>query len=108
MAAVQRKQRELAVLRLLGLGTAALLLFVVLQALYSGLLAVLLATLLYLLAEQGLNRLFMQVPGEYAAHLLPMHYLVALLAVLLASTAAAALGGWRVARIDASQGIRDV
>ncbi|MDO7901464.1 FtsX-like permease family protein [Pseudomonas sp. K1(2024)] len=108
VAAVQRKQRELAVLRLLGLGTAALLLFVVLQALYSGLLAVLLATLLYLLAEQGLNRLFMQVPGEYAAHLLPMHYLVALLAVLSASTAAAVLGGWRVARIDASQGIRDV
>lgn len=108
VAAVERKQRELAVLRLLGFGTAALLLFVVLQALYSGLLAAGLAALLYALAEHGLNRLFMQVPGEYAAHLLPMHYLVALLAVLSASTAAAALGGWRVARIDASQGIRDV
>jgi len=50
----------------------------------------------------------MQVPGEFASHLLPMHYLVALCAVLLASTAAAALGGWRVARIEACQGIRDV
>ncbi|MBJ9977398.1 ABC transporter permease [Pseudomonas sp. S75] len=108
VAAVERKQRELAVLRLLGLGTAALLLFVVLQALYSGLLAAALAALLYLLAEQGLNRVFMQVPGEYAAQLLPVHYVVALLSVLLASTTAAALGGWRVARIDASQGIRDV
>ncbi|QXI38778.1 FtsX-like permease family protein [Pseudomonas xantholysinigenes] len=108
VAAVERKQRELAVLRLLGFGTAALLLFVMLQALYSGLFAAALAGLLYLLAEHGLNRLFMQVPGEFASHLLPMHYLVALCAVLLASTAAAALGGWRVARIEACQGIRDV
>ncbi|MDF0729336.1 ABC transporter permease [Pseudomonas entomophila] len=108
VAAVERKQRELAVLRLLGFGSAALLLFVVLQALYSGLLAAALAALLYALAEQGLNRLFMQVPGEYASQLLPSHYFVALLGVLLASTGAAALGGWRVARIDASQGIRDV
>lgn len=108
VAAVERKQRELAVLRLLGLGTAALLLFVVLQALYSGVLAAALAAVLYLLAEHGLNRLFMQVPGEYASHLLPLHYLVALLAVLLASAAAAALGGWRVARIDTCEGIRDV
>ncbi|WP_462402535.1 FtsX-like permease family protein [Pseudomonas sp. Marseille-QA0332] len=108
LAAVERKQRELAVLRLLGFGTAALLGFVILQALYSGLLAAALAALLYLSAEYGLNRLFMQVPGEFASHLLPAHYLVALGAVLLASGGAAALGGWRVSRIDASQGIRDV
>lgn len=108
LAAVERKRRELSVLRLLGLGTAALLLFVVLQALYSGALAALLGGLLYALAERGLNHLFMQVPGEYASRLLPMHYLVALAGVLLASAGAAALGGWRVARIDASEGIRDV
>lgn len=108
VAAVERKQRELAVLRLLGFGSAALLLFVMLQALYSGVIAAAVAGLLYLLAEHGLNRLFMQVPGEYASRLLPLHYLVALAAVLLASSAAAALGGWRVSRIDAAQGIRDV
>ncbi|HKS12541.1 MAG TPA: FtsX-like permease family protein [Pseudomonas sp.] len=108
VAAVERKQRELSVLRLLGLGTGALLLFVVLQALFSGVLGAAFAALLYALAEQGLNRLFMQVPGEYASHLLPLHYFIALLAVLLASTLAAALGGWRVARIDACEGIRDV
>ncbi|QXH51840.1 ABC transporter permease [Pseudomonas fakonensis] len=108
VAAVERKQRELAVLRLLGFGSAALLLFVMVQALYSGLLAAAVAGLLYLLAEHGLNRLFMQVPGEFASRLLPVHYLVALGAVLLASTTAAALGGWRVSRIDAAQGIRDV
>ena len=108
LAAVERKQRELAVLRLLGFGSGALLLFLILQALYSGLFASVLSALLYRLAEGGLNHLFVQVPGDYASRLLPEHYLVALGAVLLASALAAALGGVRVARIDASQGIRDV
>ena len=108
LAAVERKQRELAVLRLLGFGSGALLLFLIIQALYSGLFASVLSALLYRLAEGGLNHLFGQVPGDYASRLLPEHYLVALGAVLLASALAAALGGMRVARIDASQGIRDV
>lgn len=108
LAAVERKRRDLSVLRLLGFSTGALLLFVVLQALYSGAIAALLGAGLYGLAEQGLNRLFGQVAGEYASHLLPRHYVFALLAVLGASAFAAALGGWRVARIEASEGIRDV
>lgn len=108
LAAIERKQRELAVLRLLGFGSGALLFFVVLQALYSGLFASVLSALLYRLAEGGINHLFVHVPGDYASRLLPEHYLVALGAVLLASALAAALGGRRVARIDASQGIRDV
>lgn len=108
LAAVERKRRELSVLRLIGFSTGALLLFVVLQALYSGVLAVVISFALYGLAERGLNHLFVQVPGEYASHLLIRHYGVALLAVFGASATAAALGGWRVARIEASEGIRDV
>jgi putative ABC transport system permease protein len=108
LAAVERKRRELSVLRLLGLSTGALLSFVVLQAFYSGVLASLISAGLYRLAERGLNQLFVQVPGEYASHLLVQHYFVATAAVLAASALAAALGGWRVARIEASEGIRDV
>jgi putative ABC transport system permease protein len=108
LAAVERKRYELSVLRLLGLSTGALLLFVVLQATYSAVLASLLAAVLYGVAETGLNHLFKPQVGEYASHLLPVHYLVALLAVLVAGVSAAALGGWRVARIEASEGIRDV
>ncbi|MCF5469801.1 FtsX-like permease family protein [Pseudomonas syringae] len=108
LASVERKRRELSVLRLLGFSTGALLLFVVLQAVYSGALAALVAAALYGAAELGLNRLFVQVAGEYASHLLPRHYLVALFAVLGASAVAAALGGLHVARIEASEGIRDV
>ncbi|QJI34970.1 ABC transporter permease [Pseudomonas sp. ADAK13] len=108
LAAVARKRRELSVLRLLGFSTAGLLLFVVLQALYSAGFAAVLSGLLYGLAESGLNQLFVQVPGEYASHLLARHYGLALVAVLGVSAVAAACGGWRVARIQASEGIRDV
>ena len=108
LAAVARKRRELSVLRLLGLSTGALLLFVVMQALYSAGFAAVLSAGLYGLAEAGLNHLFAQVPGEYASHLLARHYALALVAVLGVSAVAAASGGWRVARIQASEGIRDV
>ena len=108
LAAVARKRRELSVLRLLGFSTGALLLFVVMQALYSAGFAAVLSAGLYGLAEAGLNHLFAQVPGEYASHLLARHYALALVAVLGVSAVAAACGGWRVARIQASEGIRDV
>lgn len=108
LAAVARKHRELSVLRLLGFSTAALLLFVLLQALYSAGFAAVLSVGLYGLAEAALNKLFVQVPGEYASHLLACHYGLALVAVLGVSAVAAACGGWRVARIQASEGIRDV
>ena len=108
LAAVARKRRELSVLRLLGFSTGALLLFVVLQALYSAGFAAVFSAGLYGLAEAGLNQLFVQVPGEHASHLLAHHYGLALVAVLGVSAVAAACGGWRVARIQASEGIRDV
>ncbi|TKJ94754.1 hypothetical protein PflCFBP13510_29095 [Pseudomonas fluorescens] len=108
LAAVARKHRELSVLRLLGFSTAALLLFVLLQALYSAGFAAVLSVGLYGLAEAALNKLFVQVPGEYASHLLARHYGLALVAVLGVSAMAAACGGWRVARVQASEGIRDV
>ncbi len=108
LAAVARKRRELSVLRLLGFSTGALLLFVTLQALYGAGFAALLSAGLYGLAEAGLNRLFVQVPGEYASHLLVRHYALALVAVLGVSAVAAACGGWRVARIQACEGLRDV
>ncbi|MGY2295209.1 MULTISPECIES: ABC transporter permease [Pseudomonas] len=108
LASVARKRRELSVLRLLGFSTAGLLLFVVLQALYSAGFAAVLSGVLYGLAQSGLNQLFVQVPGEYASHLLARHYGLSLAAVLGVSAVAAACGGWRVARIQASEGIRDV
>lgn len=105
---VERKHYELSVLRLLGFNTGNLLAFVVLQALYSGVLAAIFSAALYGIAELALNCLFEQMPGERACHLLPQHYSVMLLAVLIASALAAALGGWRVTGIETSRGMRHV
>jgi putative ABC transport system permease protein len=108
LAAVERKRRALSVLRLLGFSSTALVAFVVMQALYTGMFSLLLAWGLYGAAEIGLNQLFQQSPGEYACRLLLGHYLLALLATLLCSSLAAASGGWRAAQIEASEGLRDV
>ncbi|MBU3057947.1 ABC transporter permease [Pseudomonas indica] len=108
LAAVERKRRALAVLRLLGFSTAALIAFVVLQSLYTGLFGVLLASGLYGVAQMGLNRLFETAAGEYACRLLFSHYLTALLATLSCCALASASGGWRAAQIEASEGLRDV
>jgi putative ABC transport system permease protein len=108
LAAVERKRKALAVLRLLGFPTAALVSFLLLLALYSGAFSLLVAGLLYAVAEAGLNQLFDTGTGEFVCQLLPVHFLLAVLATLACSVLAAALGGWRAAQIEASEGLRDV
>ncbi len=105
---VSTQAQTIAQVQSLSRSTGALLLFVVLQALYSGVLAAVLSAVLYRVAEEGLNHLFVQSRGEYASQLLLGHYVLALFSVLVVCALAAALGGWRVARIEASEGIRDV
>jgi len=108
LAAVERKRKALAVLRLLGFPTAALVGFLLLLALYSGAFSLLLAGLLYAAAGAGLNQLFDTGTGEFVCQLLPIHFVLAALATLTCSALAAALGGWRAAQIEASEGLRDV
>ncbi|TBU76049.1 FtsX-like permease family protein [Phytopseudomonas daroniae] len=108
LGAVERKRHELAVLRLLGFPAAALVAFVVLQALYTGVASLLLSALLYAIAASGLNLLFQSASGEYACRLLLSHYLLAALATLLCCMLAAAAGGWRAAYLEASEGLRHV
>ena len=108
LGAVARKRHELAVLRLLGFPAVALVAFVVLQALYTGIASLLLSALLYGLAASGLNLLFQSASGEYACRLLFSHYLLAALATLLCCVLAAAAGGWRAAHLEASEGLRHV
>ncbi len=67
-----------------------------------------LAGLLYAATAGALNHLFDNQSGEFVCRLLPSHYLTALLATLLCSVLAAASGGWRAARIEAAEGLRDV
>jgi len=46
--------------------------------------------------------------GETVCHLLPIHFLVALALTLGAAILAASMAGYRAARIEPSEGLREI
>ncbi|WP_295458274.1 FtsX-like permease family protein [uncultured Thiodictyon sp.] len=110
LANVERKRRELAVVRLIGFPTRSLILFPVAQAMLVALLGAATALLIYLPVAMALNSWFADSlrAGESICRLLPSHLLLALTATLLGAAAAAAWAGWRVARIEPAEGLRDL
>jgi putative ABC transport system permease protein len=109
-ANVDRKRRELGVMRLVGFSTLGIVWFPVCQALYIALLGSVLAGGLYVVLESAINGLFQASlrGGELVCKLLPLHYAVATVATLAAAAAASALAGLRAAHIEPGEGLRDV
>ncbi len=109
-ANVDRKQKELSILRLVGFQGGKIILFPVLQSLYTGVLGWLLAVLIYLTAEQSINQIL--APNlnidRVICYLLPQHFFYALALTVSVAAAAAVLGGIRAARIEPSDGLRDI
>lgn len=108
LATVERKRRELSLLRLLGLPTRGLLLFPLAQAACTAGFGLLLAFVLYFGANFGLNLLFATDTGEQLCRLLPQHAAIAVGATLTAVALAALVGGLRATRIEPSEGWREV
>ena len=110
LANVERKRRELSIVRLIGFTTGSLVLFPVAQAALVAVMGALAATLVYLPVASALNGWFTESlqPGESICRLLPVHVAAAFSATLLGSAVAAAWAGWRAARIEPAEGIRDV
>jgi putative ABC transport system permease protein len=98
------------VLRLVGVQTAEIVWFPVFQALFTGLLGWLLAGLIYLGVAQTINRLLAPQleAGTSVCRLLPGHFIVAMVFTLWSAVVAAGLSGYRVARIEPSEGLREV
>ncbi|MES9898255.1 MAG: FtsX-like permease family protein [Sedimenticola sp.] len=109
-ANVDRKRKELSVLRLVGFRTGDIIWFPVIQSLFTGLLGWGCATLIYLGVAFSINRMFagQLQSGENVCLLLPEHYLIALGITLGSATIAAAMAGYRSARIEPSEGLRDI
>lgn len=109
-ANVDRKQRELSILRLVGFQGGKIVLFPVLQSLYTGMLGWLLAVLIYLVAEQSINQIL--APNlsidRVICYLQPQHFFWALGLTLFVASGAAILGGIRASRIEPSDGLRDI
>lgn len=110
LANVERKRRELSIIRLSGFPTTSLILFPVTQALLVAVLGAMAALVIYLPVATALNGWFAVNlnPGESICRLLPVHVSIALAATLLGAAASAAWAGWRAARIEPAEGLRDV
>ena len=107
-ANVDRKRREFSVLRLTGFRTRDIVWFPILQAAFTAVLAWLLACAAYFAVQGILNGLFAESigGGEPVCRIRAWHLGLALLLTLVASTAAAAAGGRRVAQLEPSIGLR--
>ncbi len=109
-ANVDRKHKELSILRLVGFQGGKIILFPVLQSMYTGVLGWLLAVLIYLMAEQSINQILapnLQI-DRVICYLQPEHFFWALGLTISVAATAAILGGIRASRIEPSDGLREI
>lgn len=107
-ANVDRKRRDFSVLRLTGLRTRDIVWFPIVQAAFTAAAAWVLACVAYFAVETLLNGLFAASigGGEPVCRIRAWHLGLALVLTLAASTLAAAAGGYRVAQLEPSIGLR--
>lgn len=107
-ANIDRKRREIALLRLLGLGTGPVIGFPVVQAVLVAVAGVALSTLLYLGVAAAFNAAFIDQLGrdEFVCRLALRDGVIAAALTVLFAVAAAMVGGYRAAKIDPAEGLR--
>lgn len=109
-ANVDRKSKQLSVLRLVGFRTGDIMWFPMIQALYTAIFGWALAAAIFHAAAWTINDMLasqMDI-GQQVCNLLPIHYVIALGLTLGSSVLAAALAGFRSARIEPSEGLREI
>jgi putative ABC transport system permease protein len=109
-ANVDRKRKQLSVLRLVGFRTHSIVWFPMVQSLFTAVLGWALAVLIFLAAAQVINTLMagQLEAGQQVCRLLPVHYAIALGLTCGAAVVAAGLAGMRSARIEPSEGLREL
>jgi len=109
-ANIDRKRKELSVLRLVGFRTADIVWFPMVQALFTAVLGWALAVAIYMATALVINDMLAAQleTGQQVCRLLPWHYAIALLLTCIAAVLAAGLAGLRSARVEPSEGLRDL
>jgi putative ABC transport system permease protein len=109
-ANVDRKRKQLSVLRLVGFRTGDIVWFPMVQALYTAVLGWVLAVCLSLATAMVINNMMAEQvePGQQVCRLLPSHYGIALALTCGAAIIAAGLAGLRAARVEPSEGLREL
>jgi len=107
---VERKQRELSVLQLLGFRSAVIMLFPVVQSALIALCGAGLAIALFFWISVVINGYFARESGQFEGlcRLLPSHLVISLAATLVCAVIAAALAAYRSTRIEPSKGLREL
>jgi len=109
-ANIDRKRKELSVLRLVGFSTRDIVWFPMVQALFTAILGWALAVGIYEAAAWVINNMMaaQMEAGQQVCRLLPLHYAVALALTVTASVVASGLAGLRSARVEPSEGLREL
>lgn len=110
LANVERKTKELCVLRLVGFSTVNIVSFPVLHACFVALLGSGMAIIIYCIVQSVLNNLFAGrvETGEFICLLAPRHYTASLCLTVAFSVLASAAGGYKAAKINPVRGFQDV
>lgn len=110
MANIDRKRKDLALLRLMGYGRSAMQLYVVFQACALTLAGFVVGCLLYLMGSFLFNQLLgtYMPAGQFVCRLEPIHFFVALCAALLVTIFVAGVGGGLATKIEPAESLRDV
>jgi putative ABC transport system permease protein len=108
-ANVDRKRREIALLRLVGLRTGPVVGFPAVQALVVAAAGILLSASLYAGVSTLFNRAFATElrRDEFVCRLLPGDAAAAVALTLVFALSASAVGGYRATRIDPAESLRD-
>jgi putative ABC transport system permease protein len=109
-ANVDRKRKELSVLRLVGFRTLDIAWFPMVQALYTAVLGWSLAVGLYQVVSWIINQMMASQleEGQKVCRLLLHHYQIALALTCAAAVISAGLAGIRSARVEPSESLRDL
>lgn len=109
-ANVDRKRKQLSVLRLVGFRTRDIVWFPMVQALFTAILGWALAVSIYAVTAWLINGMMAEQvePGQLVCRLLQIHYAIALALTCGAAVIAAGLAGMRSARIEPSEGLREL
>lgn len=109
-ANVDRKSKQLSVLRLVGFRTGDIMWFPMIQAVYTAIFGWALAAAIFRVAAWAINDMLASQMdmGQQVCILLPIHYAIALGLTLGSSVIASALAGFRSARIEPSEGLREI
>jgi len=109
-ANVDRKRKQLSVLRLVGFRTRDIVWFPMVQAMFTAILGWALAVSIYMVTAIAINTMMAEQveAGQQVCRLLREHYFIALALTCSAAVLAAGLAGLRSARIEPSEGLREL